>query len=517
MKLKKVIITMLLSMCAFLCTAQGFVIVEGKTKHELNPQITSYSSDAQLLTGLYEGLFSYNPLTLEPDYAIASEYHVSRDKKRWTITLRKDAKFSNGEPITAAHVRDSFIKLLATPGAPYASMLDIIWGAGDFRNKKCSESEVGISVIDDYTLAVRLVSPANYLPKVLCHASFSVVHSDSAVYSGPYVLSEQTENTYVLKKNPFYWDAENVKLEEITFLQSEDEKENAYLFNTGKADWITNNVDAEALINKSSLQIGGEFGTAYYFFKLSNKNPYKEGKFNPWDYSEFRNAILEAIPWKELRANVAVPALNFVYPLTGYNSPDGFDYTDVAEAKMMMDTARRKYGILDDELLTLTFEISQFTLSEEKKDLLKAALLPLGVELVITEIPSYFYLSNVPYSSADMFAYTWIGDFADPLAFLELFRSNSSLNDSGWSDPQFDSLLERAASGTAYQRYEDLAQAEKILLDSGMVIPIYHPVSYNIINLNETGGWAMNAFDVHPLKYLYKKEVRTSAANVVMR
>ncbi len=116
-----------------------------------------------------------------------------------------------------------------------------------------------------------------------------------------------------------------------------------------------------------------------------------------------------------------------------------------------------------------------------------------------------------------MFAYTWIGDFADPLAFLELFRSNSSLNDSGWSDPQFDSLLERAASGTAYQRYEDLAQAEKILLDSGMVIPIYHPVSYNIINLNETGGWAINAFDVHPLKYLYKKEVRTSAANVVMR
>ena len=521
MNLKKTLslISLSLALCqsAFLCSAQGFVIVEGKSPHELNPQITSYSSDAQILTGLYEGLFSYNPLTLEADYAIASDVRISRDKKRWTINLRQNAKFSNGEAITAVNVRNSWLRLLSDQRAPYASLLDIIWNASEYRHNRCVAENVGIYVTGEYSLSIRLNSPANYLPKVLCHSAFSVMADEENVYSGPYVLAEKTESSYLLKKNPYYWDAENVKLEEITFLQSDDEKENAYLFNTGKADWVTNNVFADSVINKNALMFRGLFGTAYYFFKHSRKNREKNGSFNPWDFPEFRNAILEALPWDALRANAAIPATTFVYPLSGYNAPEGFDYTDEKEAILMMEAAREKYDRPSGEVYKLTFEVSEFTLSDDKKDAMKNALLPLGVELVFREIPSHLYLQNVAYSSSDLFAYTWIGDFADPLAFLELFRGASSLNDSGWMNEDYDRLISAAALSSDYERYKLLSQAEKILLDSGMVIPVYHPVSFNLINLDEVGGWSSNAFDIHPLKFLYRKEVMTKIPNVVMR
>ena len=85
---------------------QNFIIVEGVRVHELNPQVTNYSSDSQLLNGLFEGLFTTSPVTLEPQYAIAKDFKISRDKKRWTITLRDDVYFSNGEKITAESVRD---------------------------------------------------------------------------------------------------------------------------------------------------------------------------------------------------------------------------------------------------------------------------------------------------------------------------------------------------------------------------------------------------------------------------
>ena len=225
MKAKKVFLSFLLACAAYFATGQSFVIVENKTRHELNPQITAYSSDAQILNGLYEGLFSYNPVTLEAEYAIASNIRVSRDKRRWTITLRQTAKYSNGENITASAVRDSWLQLLETPSAPYASLLDIIWNAAAYRNKQCSAEDVGIYATGDYTLSIRLVSPANYLPKVLCHSAFSVIHKNDDVYSGPYILAEVKENAYILKKNPYYWDEQNVKLNEITFFQSDDEKE----------------------------------------------------------------------------------------------------------------------------------------------------------------------------------------------------------------------------------------------------------------------------------------------------
>lgn len=485
-----------------------FTIIENVRPHELNPHITSYSSDAQLLTGLYEGLFTYDPTNLNPVYAIAVNYRISRDKKRWTFTINDKAMFSNGEKITAASVRNSWLKLLKTPGAPYASLLDVIKGAADYRNGLCSEQEVGLYADSDTQLSIHLVKPANYLPKVLCHSAFSIVHDNPQVFSGPFCLTEAGATAYVLTKNPNYWDKENVKLDKIVFYQNDEELENAFYFNTGMADWLTAGADTSALYNKSAFIFNAEFATGYLFFKEDSKI---------WGKKEFRIALMEAVPWEALRKDYYVPAQTFVYPLSGYPQIDGYSYTDVAEAKKLMEEARKQYGIEQDKVLPLVLEMTENALGQDRLTALSDAFAELGVELQIKVKKSYEYYGNVGTSTSDLFIYTWIGDFADPLAFLELFRGDSTLNDSHWKNSEFDRLLDQAAECSEEERYRLLGQAETILLDECVVIPIHHPVIYNIIDKTVTGGWSENAFDIHPLKYLYKKPEKSTVPNVVIK
>lgn len=516
--IKKIFLLLAFCTVSLLSAQESVCIIETKCTHNFNPQVTSYSADAQILTGLYEGLFSYNPITLDPEYAIATDYRISRDKKRITFTIRQNAFFSDGQQITAKHVRNSWLKLLATPDAPYSSLLDIVRGAQAYRTGTGSEENVGIYATDDFHLAVYLNTPANYLPKVLCHSAFSIVSENPEVYSGPFRLKYQDEQSIILEKNEFYWDAANVKLDNIFVEQSIDASENTFRYNAGIASWVDSDFVMDQILDKDAFQMNAEFGTSYYFFKMSSKKPATGiEEFNPWDYEEFRNAVIEVFPWDAFRASSWVPATTLVYPLSGYPTIEGFDYTDVIEAKSKMTLAKRKYNVPLLQRLTLTLEVSEFALGAQLEEVLRKALDEIDVDLVVRRLPTYQYLSNVKVSDADLFSYSWIGDFADPLAFLSLFQTGSTLNDSGWSNDEFDALLEKAASVSDSERYQLLSQAEVILLDSGVILPIYHPVAFNLVDTKELGGWSTNAFNVHPLKYLYKKDTKATVPNIVMR
>ena len=496
---------------------QNFIIVEPVRVHELNPHVTNYSSDSHILNGLYEGLFTTSPITLEPQYAIAKEFKISRDKKRWSITLRDDAYFSNGEKITAEAVRDCWLRMLANPESPYSSLFDIVRGAEAFRQGQCDFSEVGLYASSENVLSIYLNTPANYLPKILCHTAFSITHSNPEVYSGPYELEIVAERKYILKKNPYYWDKNNVTLERITFVQSENADDNTYYYNTGAVDWVTANVNQQQILNPTSIQFNANFGTGFLYFRVSSKKPADSKRSKLWDYPEFRNAVLEAFPWESIHKKYLIPAATLVYPLPGYPQIDGFDYTDAIEASLKMKDAREKYGIAAEEKIPLVMHIFEKEFSEEEEKAIREALEPLGVELEIRKIPSYMYYATIAAADADILVTSWIGDFADPLAFLELFRGGSTMNDSGWKNSQFDALLEKAAVAGDAERLNLLGQAENILLDEGMILPLYRSVSSSVIDLTEVGGWFVNAFDMHPLKYLYKKQPKFNAANVVMR
>ena len=487
----------------------NFVIIDSPHYYDLNPHTASYSSEAQILTSLYDGLFSYDPVTLEPRNALASSYRISRTKKRWTFTIRENAQFSDGSPITAPVVRDAWLDLLIEPRAPYASMLDIIEGAAAYRTGNGVRENVAISAVDDVTLVVQLASPAAYFPRILCHSAFAVCKKDRSAFSGAFCIKSRTDSELVLTKNARYWDAENTHLEQITILQSDKSDENAYAFNTGSADWVTGAATVQKLLGKDVTHVNAEYATEYLFFKCRENSI--------WNNPHMRIALLEAVPWEKLREQALVKASTLVYPLNGYPHVEGFTYTDAEEAAKLMKDARKNAGIPQDKILTLVFGILDTDYMRKEAELLIEAWKPLGVDVQIQNTPPDRYLESIPSWNADLFSYTWIGDFADPLAFLELFRADSTLNVSGWKNDAYDKLLSEAALYADENRTKLLAQAEQILLDDGVVLPISHPVSLNIIDLEAVGGWSSNAFDIHPFKYLYKKQKTASIPNVVKR
>lgn len=487
---------------------KNFVIIENLHNYNLNPHTANYSAEAQLLTGLYEGLFTYDPITLEPNYAMAKSYRISRDKKRWTFTLRDDVKYSDGVNITAEDVKNSWLRLLSNPYAPYSSLFDIVKGAKNFRLGKSVPQEVGIYVIDDYTLSIHLEQPAAHLPKLLCMPAFSVCQEDLSLFTGPFTIFSQTETSFVFKKNPNYYDAEHTNLEQITILLSNDADENCFAWNTGKVDWLASSFDEKKLLSQDSIHLCAEFATQYFFFKNRTDSI--------WNNKTIRQALLEAVPWEELRKNTYVQASSLVYALNGYPKVEGYVFCDNLEAKIQMQQARKELNIPEAERLKITFAIPETEYMKNKAELLQNAWEPLGVDLDMILFPEFEYLNNIETTAADLFSYTWIGDFADPLAFLELFRGYSTMNVTNWNNEKFDGLLDEAALYTDENHNRLLAQAEQLLLDEAMILPIQHPVSVNIINLNSVGGWAINAFDIHPLKYLFKRETKDNIPNIVM-
>jgi len=493
----------------------NFTIVVAQQPWNLDIHTATYSSEAQILDSLYEGLFSYDPKTLDPLPALAESYKISRDKKRWTFTLRENLEFSNGEKINAYTVRNSWLSLLTTKNAPYASMLDCIKGAADYREGKIKDSEVGINARNEKTLVVTLINPTAHFAKLLCHHAFAVCFlnqnggTDTSVFSGAFKIRENTGTSLVLERNEKYWDAKNVHLPQITIKQSNEVKENSWSYNDGSADWLSGMFDTNALLNKNAIRISAIFGTEFLFFSCKNK---------PWNDADFRNALLTAVPWEELRKNGLVKASTLIYPLAGYQGVNGITETSGEDALEMMEEARKKLGIPKDEKLSVTFGIS--AISERQKsqaEILKKAWEPLGVELKIQTTPDDRYIDSIPGWGADIFSYSWIGDFADPIAFLELFRANSTLNPSKWQNEKFEELIKKANETTDNgEHYKYLTQAEQLLLDEGEVMPITHSISLHAVNLQQVGGWYVNALDIHPFKYLYFKETKVeSAPNVI--
>lgn len=484
-------------------------IIDSVYAYDLNPHTANYAAEAQILGNLYEGLFSYDPVTLEPVPALAQSYTVSRSRLRWIFTIREGAAFSSGEPITAESVRDSWLSLLAPDAhTPFASLLDCVSGAREYRSGTGSRDDVGITARADNTLAVVLTEPTEHLPQILCHHAFSVVSPEQGVYSGAYVLVERNEHDIRLKKNEYYWDAANTAIPAVHITQSDDLSENTFRFNTGAVQWVIGAANAQEILDREAVQLAAQFATEYLFFKAN--------RF-PWDRSDFRNALLAAVPWDVLRGSALVPAQTFIYPLTGYPAGPGFTQYDLEDARMQLAAAKKAAGLEPDCRLELVFAIPDGEYMQQQAEILRQAWEALGIAVSVVKTPSSRYFESVSAGwQADVFSYTWIGDYADPMAFLELFRGHSTLNESAWENSEYDSLLEQAAAASSSQtRLELLSQAEQLLLDEAMVIPVSHPVSLNFVSLSELGGWYTNALDIHPFKYLYFKKTNIELPNLV--
>jgi peptide/nickel transport system substrate-binding protein/oligopeptide transport system substrate-binding protein len=469
---------------------------------ELDFRKSYRASEAQILTALYEGLFSYHPLTMEPVPALASKWEISNDKKEWTFTIREHARYWNGDPVRAEDFRAAWLSLLNPEReSPYSSLFDIIAGAREYRlGIEGDPANVGITVSGERTLVVRLNSPASFFPSMLCHHSFSPIHPSMVeasdwsamppISNGPFYIMENTNENMVLVKNEFYWDVSRVALKKITIRYTEDGEKAAYLWNSGE-------VDLDRLTDRSGILVNAMFATHYYFIRSGRE---------PWNDYRLRRALSLALPWDQIREGYFLPARTLIYPISGYPEITGIGETDVEEARRLLAEAGYPKGVGLPELI---IRLTPAAEAARVGGIMAAVWMEqLGVPVKIDVVPHERYFQSLKQNDYEVGSSTWIGDFADPYTFLQMWRRDSNLNDARYNDTDYEDLMEKSMGEEGEERWTTLSEAETMLLDRGTVLPISFSPAVNVVDMDELDGWFPNALDIHPFKYLAFKSLR---------
>lgn len=473
-------------------------------KLTLNPFYTYTADEAQYLSGIYEGLVSYDPRDLTPTPALAESWTLSDDKMTYTFKLRDNLKFSNGDKITAQIYRQSLLKILdPLIHAEFASLLDDIENAKEYRSgEDVSQDAVGINVDGDTTLIIKLKKRAPYFTKILCHHSFTPVHPsllnepewtiDNLITSGAYTLKDSKERL-ILEKNKNYWDKENVYFNKINLIEYQNPEDATADYNNGKIDWLTDStINLNKIADVDTLKVNPLFATTYYYF-----NPtYKE-----YNNSEVRKAISLLVPWNNIREKQYIPANSLIPNLTNFPKNTKNYEQNIEESLKILEKEGYKNG---KGLSDLIISIPENTFNDKFiSELIKENVeknTEIKVEIIKTPYPDFFTINKE--SQYTISTLSWIGDFADPLTFLEMWTSNSNLNDSGFSSETYDNLIETSSNLILSERYIELSKAEKLLLENNIVIPINHSPGINVIDTRYIENWYSNTLDIHPYKYL---------------
>ncbi len=480
-----------------------FVVSYSPRPLTLDPLHIYTTMESELSTALYEGLVGYHPLTLQPVPGVAERWQVSPDKRVYRFFLRDNALYSNGDPVRAQDFRDSWMRVLDPQAhAEYSFLFDVIKGAREYRNGN-KEAEVGIRVISDKELEVELVKPASHFLKLLTHLSFVPIHpryygkegwdqASSIVGNGPFYLVERTPQELVLTKNRLYWDAANVKLDTLRVRLIDDPAKVSELFDQGQIDWA-NNWDTAALKDRSKIVFNPMFATDYFYFVCAQK---------PWSDARVRRALALLLPWDEIRSqdNTLFPTSRLIPPIPSYPEVKGITAPDEQQAMSLLEEAGYPQG---RGLPELTIKIPDDPESQRIAALAAGRWKEkLGLSVAVRSYPYDRYLREVKSPEYTLGTVIWIGDYADPLTFLQMWTTGANLNDAHFSDPEFDRLVDSSLSEDGEKRYKLLGEAETILLHGAVVLPISHTPAFNLIDLERVEGWFPNVLNVHPFKYL---------------
>ena len=492
----------------------------GTEVQDLDPHIVTGVPEHHIITALLEGLVEPNPKDLSPEPAVAESWDISSDQKTYTFHLRKNAKWSNGDPVTAHDFVRSFKRILAPSlAAEYAYMLYVMKGAEDYNNGKISNfDEVGAKAINDFTLRIELNSPTPYFLYLIQHYSWFPVHIPTVekygpiyergnvwtlpknfVGNGPFVLSEWRLNQVVIvRKSPTYWDAEKVRLKQIYFyaIESDDTEERA--FRSGQLHVTTTvpltKIDVYKKNHPDQLRIDPYLGI--YFYRMNVTKP-------PLNDKRVRKALAMAIDREaivKLIRGGQLPAYNFTPDTAGYSSKAHITY-DVAAAKKLLAEAGYPdgKGLPPIDILFNTLEAHR-TIAEAIQQMWQKNL---NVEARLANQEWKVYLDSQRQLNYQVCRAAWIGDYPDPNTFMDMWLTGGGNNQTGWSNSRYDQLIKDANStGDQAKRYELFQEAEAILMDELPVLPIYF-YTHVYFKQPSVKGWYPNILDEHPYKYVY--------------
>lgn len=466
----------------------------GAEPQELDPHIVTGVPEHHIIIALLEGLVLKDPATLEIIPGVAERWEISTDGLIYTFHLRADARWSNGDPVTAGDFAWSWRRAL-TPslGNLYAYMYFPIRNAEAFATGKIDDfKKVGVEVLDEHTLRVTLNHPTPYFLQLLDHYSMFPVHratlekhgdpfqrgsdwtrAGNFVGNGPFVLAEwQLNKVVAVDKNPGYWDAEQVRLNGIRYYPVENVSTEERMFRAGQLH-VTGSLppDKIAVYRKESPELlRTEPYLGNYFYRINVEVPQLADP-------RVRRALAMSIDREQIVEHVTqggqIPAYAFTPPDTlGYTAPPAFAHDPEAARALLAEAGYPGgQGFPPTELLYNTSE-GHRKLAVAIQQMWKREL---GIEITLNNQDWKVYLDSVNNGNYQIARAGWIGDYVDPNSFLDMWVTDGGNNRTGWSDPRYDQLVLECAprAPDRERRYRCFREAEALLMEAMPVIPVY--------------------------------------------
>lgn len=465
----------------------------GAEPQDLDPQTVTGVPENKLINAFFEGLVANGPQGDDTVPGAAERWEISADGLTYTFHLRADAKWSNGDPVTATDFLRSYQRIL-TPAlaAEYAYKLYHVAGAEEYHRGQLKDfAQVGFRAIDARTLEIKLKRRAPFLLEAMKHYSWFPVHiasvekhgglttrgkawtrPENLVGNGPFILQSWRANQKIVAaKSPTYWDRATVQLDEIHFYPVESIDTEERMFRRGQLDRTyelpTAKIDEYRKERPESFRQDPYYGS--YFFRFNVTRP-------PLNDVRVRRALALAIDRESLVRNVARGGQTAAYALT----PPSATYSPRARVSGSIEEARRLLaeagfpegkGFPKLELLYNTQE-NHRKLCEAIQEMWRRNL---GIDITLVNQEWKVYISTMDTLNYDIARGGWIGDYNDPHSFLDTFITGGGNNRTGWSNARYDALLQQSyAAPDEAARLEIFQQMDQILVDDLPILPIYY-------------------------------------------
>ncbi|KRN88042.1 oligopeptide abc transporter substrate binding protein [Lactobacillus amylovorus DSM 16698] len=520
---KKILATSTIILSAITLAACGNQSASQKKKQVLNwsettqlstqdPSLATDTTSFQALLNTGDGLYRLDKNN-KPQLSLATKAKTSNNGKTYDFYLRKNAKWSNGDPITAKDFVYSYRRTVnPATKSQMAFYLYQIKNAQAINSGKKQPSSLGATAVSKYHLRVQLTRPLSYFKILLAWPLFfpqnqKVVQKYGKLYgtqakytvsSGPFTLTKWNGNNKVwsLVKNKNYWDAKDVKLSKVNEQVSESTTTSYNLFQAGKAD-ETGLTGQQVASNKNKAGYHARLSSAIRRLELN------QNKVKAFKDLKIRQAFSYAINRQQLANNIlkdgSIPAKGFVPSGMGTNPKTGAQFEDDAYVKsgVSYDLQKAKsllkqgYKETGTKSINVTLLASDDDTSKQTAEFLQSQLdrLP-NVNISVQSIPFTQLISRQTAGNYEITLKNWQAVFGDPINFLDVFQKGSSYLNNGWNNNQFNKLLDQSENvygNDPVKRWDKLVAAEKILMKDQGTIPLIQVAHPQLLKTNVKG------------------------------
>lgn len=478
---------------------------------------------SRTMNNIFEGLYRLDEKS-KPIPGMAEKYDVSKDGKVYTFHIRTNEKWSNGTPVTAKDFEFAWKRALHPDTlSPNSYLFNDIKNAAEIQDKESSlygkVNELGIKAVDDHTFQVELKQPIPYFISLITYPLFFPQNKDfvesqgdkyalevkNLIYNGPFVLdSWEHEAGWVYKKNPDYWDADTVKLEQINVKVVKEIATKVNLYEAGQIDLTE--ISSEYVNQfKNSPDYSTLLKPEIFFIRMNQKNKYlanvniRKAIDMGWDKKAAAESLLN---------NGSIPAYYLVPKDFSFDADgkdfrskySGFNQDGIEKAKEYWEKGLKELGIKGMELEFLSYDsedrkkVSEYIKNQLEKNL------P-GMKIKINQQPNKQKLELESNQRYDLTYSGWSPDFQDPITFIDLYLSNGPNNWSSYKNKEFDRLVMAAKNNPSNLkvRWENLQEAERILIEEDAAIsPMYQS---GLVQLTKP---YVKGYFFHPFSISYK-------------